>query len=284
MRTHRTSTAIASLVLALGGAALAVPTAQAAPAAPAATAALVHDGDELWYKAAPGQQNKLTVTDKIDHVGDNEAYYVLTFRDRFDISIDANAAEWDECAYPSASDHKTVRCRIEIPQNSDDSDTYDIDLGDKNDTLTLKPESEAWAGVYGGTGNDVLNGSTGSMLHGQGGDDRLVGGGGPMGFGSYGGAGDDTLVDCGQDCFGGTGDDSLSGNGEENTLHGDDGNDVLHGKAGADVLHGGKGNDKLYGEAGNDTLWGNSGDDVLWGGTGTDKLSGGAGRNELHQD
>lgn len=281
MRTYKAIAATATLAFALGGAALAAPAAQAAPSA--STASLVHEDSELWYKAAPGQKNELTVTDKIENVGEFESYYVLTFRDRFDIKIDANAAEWDECKYPTASDRKVVQCRVEIPQNSDDSDTYDIDLGDKDDTLTLAPESEAWAGVYGGTGNDVLNGSIGSMLRGQGGNDRIDGGGGPMGFGSYGGAGNDTLTNCGQDCFGGTGDDSLSGNGEENTLHGDDGNDVLHGKSAADVLYGGKGNDKLYGEAGNDTLWGNSGDDVLWGGTGTDKLSGGTGRNELHQ-
>lgn len=282
MRTYKALAATAGLALALGGALLTAPAAQAAPSAP--TASLVHDDGELWYKAAPGQKNKLTVTDTIEHVGDFESYYVLTFRDRFDVTIDADAAEWDDCAYPTASDRKVVRCRVLIPQNSDDSDTYGIDLGDKDDTLQLTPDSGAWARVRGGTGNDVLNGSIGSMLHGEDGDDRIDGGGGPFGFGSYGGAGDDTLTNCGQDCYGEAGDDSLSGNGEENGLHGDDGDDVLHGKSGADVLYGGKGHDKLYGEAGDDTLWGNSGNDVLWGGTGTDKLSGGAGRNELHQD
>ncbi|EPH45739.1 calcium-binding protein [Streptomyces aurantiacus] len=283
MRTYKAIAATATLALALGGAALMAPVAQAAPSA-AATASLVHEDGELWYKAAPGQKNKLTVTDKVENTGEFESYYVLTFRDRFDITIDADAAEWDECEYPTASDRKVVQCRVEIPENSDDSDSYDIDLGDKDDTLTLRPDSNAWAGVYGGKGNDVLKGSTGSMLRGQDGNDRIDGGGGPFGFGSDGGSGDDTLTNCGQDCFGGTGNDTLSGNGEENALHGDDGNDVLRGRSGADVLYGGKGHDKLYGEAGDDTLWGNSGDDVLWGGTGRDKLSGGPGRNELHQD
>ncbi|MEI5101819.1 calcium-binding protein [Streptomyces sp. PmtG] len=282
MRTSRTITAAA---LALAGAAFAVPaSAHALPAAPRATASVVHEDSELWYKAASGQRNKLTVDEKIENRGEFESYYVLTFHDRYDIAIDASAASADECVYPTPGDRKVVRCAVEIPQNSDDSDSYDIDLGDKNDTATLEPDSRAWAGVYGGKGDDVLKGSAAPMLYGGSGDDRLDGGGGVFGFGSYGGAGNDTLTHCGQDCFGGAGNDSLTGTGEENTLHGDDGNDVLRGKGGADALYGGKGNDKLYGEAGNDKLWGNSGDDVLWGGAGADKLSGGSGRDKLHQD
>ncbi|MFF2847371.1 calcium-binding protein [Streptomyces sp. NPDC058001] len=281
MRTYSTIATTAALALALGTTALMAPAAQAASTA---TATVVHGDSELWYKAAPGQQNKLTVDEQIENRGEFESYYVLTFHDRYDIAIDASAATWDECTYPTPGDRTVVRCAVEIPVNSDDSDSYDIDLGDKDDTATLEPDSHAWAGVYGGSGSDVLKGSASAMLHGGGGDDRLDGGGGPFGFGSYGGPGNDILTHCGQDCFGGPGNDSLTGTGEENTLHGDDGNDVLHGKGGADVLYGGKGNDKLYGEAGNDTLWGNSGDDVLWGGSGTDKLSGGPGRNELHQN
>lgn len=280
MRTYRTLTATAALALGLGTAVLAAPAAQAAPT----TAAVVIEDGELWYKAAPGQVNKLTVDEKIENRGSFESYYVLTFHDQYDITIDADAAKYDECAYPTPGDRTAVRCAVLIPENSDDSDSYDIDLGDQDDTATLEPDSDAWAGVYGGAGNDVLKGSASAMFHGDDGDDRIDGGGGPFGFGSYGGAGNDTLTNCGQDCFGGAGNDSLTGNDEENTLHGDDGNDVLRGGGGADVLYGGKGHDKLYGEAGNDTLWGNSGDDVLWGGPGSDKLSGGPGRNEVHQD
>ncbi|MGH4035894.1 calcium-binding protein [Actinomycetota bacterium Odt1-20B] len=280
MRTY--STLAATAALGLGALALAVPAAQAAPAA--STASVVIADGELWYKAAPGQQNRLTVDEKIEHRGEFESYYILTFHDRNDIAIDASAAESDECAYPTQGDRTAVRCAVLIPQGSDDSDSYDIDLGDKDDTATLGADSDAWAGVYGGAGNDVIKGSANAMLHGGDGDDKLDGGGGPFGFGSYGGAGNDTLTHCGQDCFGEAGNDTLIGTAEENNLHGDDGNDILRGGGGADVLYGGKNNDKLYGEAGNDTLWGNSGDDVLWGGAGTDKLSGGAGRNEVHQD
>ncbi|MFF8657432.1 calcium-binding protein [Streptomyces huasconensis] len=293
MRMHRTIAAAttaatmtaAALALALGTAGLTASAAQAAPAPTAqATASVVVADGELWYKAAPGQQNTLTVDEAIDHRGEHDSYYVLTFHDRYDISISADAAEWDECAYPEEGDRTAVRCAVKIPENSDDSDSYDVDLGDENDTATLAPDSQAWAGIYGGKGNDVIKASESALLHGGDGDDRLDGGGGPFGFGPWGDAGNDTLTRCSQDCFGGPGNDSLTGTGEANTLHGEDGNDVLHGKDGADILYGGKGNDKLYGEAGNDTLWGNSGDDVLWGGTGTDTLSGGPGRNEVHQD
>ncbi|MFF5718229.1 calcium-binding protein [Streptomyces buecherae] len=282
MRTHRILAATAALTLALGTATLAVPA--AAQATTASTASVVHEDGELWYQAAPGQRNELTVREKIEDRGEFESYYVLTFHDRYDIAIDASAASADECAYPTPGDRTTVRCAVLIPQNSDDSDSYDISLGDLDDTATLEPDSHAWAGVYGGRGNDVLRASASAMLYGEEGDDRLDGGGGPFGFGSDGGPGDDTLTHCGQDCFGGPGNDALTGTDEDNTLHGDDGADVLRGGGGADVLYGGRDDDRLHGEAGNDTLWGNSGDDVLWGGQGTDKLSGGPGRNELHQD
>ncbi len=274
MRTHHTLAATATLALALGGAVLTAPA-----AAQTTTASVVHEDSELWYKAAPGQRNELTVREKIEDRGAFESYYVLTFHDRYE--IDASA---DECAYPTPGDRTTVRCAVLIPQNSDDSDSYDISLGDLDDTATLEPDSDAWAGVYGGRGNDVLTASASAMLYGEEGDDRLDGGGGPFGFGSDGGPGDDTLTHCGQDCCGGPENDTLTGTDEENNLHGDDGDDVLRGRGGADVLYGGRDDDRLYGEAGNDTLWGNSGDDALWGGQGTDKLSGGPGRNELHQD
>ncbi|MGV2916558.1 calcium-binding protein [Streptomyces alfalfae] len=226
----------------------------------------------------------MTVDEEIDTRGEHDSYYVLTFHDRYDIAISADAAAYDECVYPEEGDRTSVRCAVKMPENSDDSDSYDIDLGDKDDTATLAPDSQAWAGIYGGKGDDVIKASASGLLHGGEGDDRLDGGGGPLGFGPWGDAGNDTLTRCSQDCFGGPGNDSLTGTGENNTLHGEDGDDVLHGKGGADILYGGKGNDKLYGEAGDDTLWGNSGDDALWGGTGADKLSGGPGRNELHQD
>ncbi|MFD4542998.1 calcium-binding protein [Streptomyces bauhiniae] len=271
MRTFRTiAAATGTLALALGSTALALPAVHAA----VSTATVVHQDGELWYQAAPGQRNRLTVAEQIEHRGEFDSYYVLTFHDRYDIALDASAVADNECAYPAQADHTTVRCAVHIPENSDDSDDYDVDLGDLDDTATLGPDSHAYARVNGGPGDDVLQGPASAILHGDDGNDRLDGGGGPFGFGSYGDAGNDVLTHCGQDCFGGAGNDSLTGTDEENTLHGDDGADVLHGGGGADVL---------YGEAGDDTLWGNSGDDVLWGGPGTDRLSGGPGRNQVHQ-
>lgn len=263
MRSYRTLAATATLALSLGSSLLALPAAQAA--APA-TATVTHADGKLTYQAAAGQRNRLTVGEVIEERGEFDSYYVLTFQDRYDIAIDPSASDHDECAYPTAADHTVVRCAVGIPQNSDDSDTYVVNLGDRNDTATLGADSDAWARVNGGSGDDVLKGSASSMLYGDGGDDHLDGGGGPFGFGSYGGAGNDTLTHCGQDCFGGTGNDSLTGTDEDNTLHGEDGADVLHGQGGAD------------------TLYGDAGDDILWGGAGTDTLFGGAGHNEPHQD
>ncbi|GLV72495.1 hypothetical protein Shyhy02_04980 [Streptomyces hygroscopicus subsp. hygroscopicus] len=282
MRMYRTMAATATLALALAGAAFAAPAAQAATTT-SGSLVLADDG-ELWYKAAPGQTNNLTVSEKIEQRGEFEYYYILTFRDKGAITISAQAAQHNECAYPSAADHTAARCAVLMPQNSDDSDIYDVDLGDGDDTAKIDAGSDAYAGIHGGPGDDVLQGSAADVFYGEGGDDHIDGGGGVMGFGAFGGDGDDTITNCTYECHGGAGNDTITGNSEDNLLYGDDGNDILRGGKGDDELYGGKGNDRLFGEAGNDKLWGNSGDDVLWGGPGTDTLSGGPGRNQVHQD
>ncbi|WP_405813854.1 calcium-binding protein [Streptomyces sp. NBC_01390] len=292
MRTYRrfataTTTALA-LTLTLGAAALMAPAAQAAAAPKAGT--LTHTADELWYKGAPGQANRLRVSMTIE-VRDNEwdTYYILTFQDRAPITIDRSAADFDECVYPTPSDHTVAQCAVGIPNGSDDSDIYDVDLGDGNDTATIDSQhNSAYATIYGGKGNDVLRGNASDVFYGQDGNDSISGGGGVWGLGSYGGAGNDTLTQCSYACHGGAGNDSLTGgtdgDGDENTLYGDAGNDILHGKSGADVLYGGKGNDRLFGDQGNDKLYGNSGNDTLHGGPGTDTLSGGPGTDRLYQN
>ncbi|GHE58272.1 calcium-binding protein [Streptomyces capitiformicae] len=303
MRTYRTIVATATAALALGGALFAVPTAQAATTT---SGAVVHEGSGLWYKATPGQNNQLTITDtteeRTDSNGFPEYYYVVTFDDRFDITIDARAAEVDRCAYPSASDRTVVQCEAPVSLGSDDSPRYEVTVRDGNDTVTLDPDNNADATVYAGPGNDTLtDNSLSAVLYGEDGNDRLHGGGGGWGMGPYGGKGDDTITACAYACYGGAGNDTLTGDAELNNMYGDSGNDVIHGKQGRDSLFGGKGNDRLhgnrgddkvYGEQGNDTLWGdqendalygNSGNDVLYGGQGTDTLSGGAGSNKLHQ-
>ncbi|UUU31732.1 calcium-binding protein [Streptomyces sp. CA-210063] len=302
MRTFRTIAATATAALALGGALLAVPTAQAATTT---SGAITRDGG-LWYKATPGQNNQLTITDKVvdetEPGGSPEVYYVVTFDDRYDITFDANSAEWNRCEYPSADDHTIVQCVAPASLGSDDSPRYWVTVRDGNDTVKLSDDNNADAVVYGGPGNDtVTDSSLSAVLYGEDGNDRLHGGGGGWGMGPYGGKGHDTITACAWACYGGAGNDSLSGDAETNNMYGESGNDVIHGKQGRDSLNGGNGNDtlrggrgadKLWGEDGNDTLWGdqdndelwgNSGNDVLYGGAGTDKLSGGPGRNKVQQ-
>ncbi|WP_369028965.1 calcium-binding protein [Streptomyces adonidis] len=290
MRTHRriataTTTAL-TLALALGAAALTAPAAQAAT--PTA-GSLRHTGGELWYKATTGQANRLTVSMKIE-VRDNDldAYYILTFRDRAPITIDKSAADKDECVYPSATDLTVARCAVHIPVGSDDTDIYDVDLGDGNDTATIPANNHAYAAIYGGKGNDVLIGTGWDVLYGQDGNDHLVGGGGVWGLGALGGAGNDVLTGCSNACYGGAGNDSLTGedneDGDRNILNGGDGNDVAYGRSGDDLIYGGRGNDRLYGEKGNDRIYGNSGNDLIHGGPGKDILSGGPGKDRVYQN
>ncbi|MDX2569788.1 calcium-binding protein, partial [Streptomyces scabiei] len=248
-------------------------------AAPAPAASLVHDRGELWFKAAPGQANRLTVSAKIVERTEWEADYVLTFNDRYAITLAAK-----ECTYPQPADRTVAECAVPIPMNSDDTDIYDVGLGDGNDTVTIAAADSAYATIHGGAGDDVLLGNRSVVLQGEDGDDRIDGGGGVWGLGSFGGRGDDVLGDCSYACHGGADDDTLTGGAESDGLYGDSGDDVLRGRAGADALHGGKGDDRLYGEDGDDRLYGNSGDDVLYGGSGRDTLSGGPGRDRLHQN
>ncbi|MFI6345128.1 calcium-binding protein [Streptomyces sp. NPDC050560] len=281
MRTNRIVVAAASAVLALGGAVL---TASAAQADEPSAAHLVLQDNEVWYKAAPGQVNHLTVASDVRSNDDGSADFLITFKDVVPISVDT-----DKCAYPAPDDHTVALCTVLAPQNSDDTDDYDVDLGDGDDTAVIDPASTAYATIHGGAGDDDLSGSDAVVFHGDAGDDTLDGGGGVWSMGPYGDDGDDTITHCAMDCYGGPGNDTLSGgdlNSEEsdNTLHGGPGDDVLYGNDGNDVLYGGDDNDTLYGNAGDDQLFGENGDDVLWGGPGTDTLDGGAGTNELHQD
>ncbi|MGB0935526.1 MAG: Ig-like domain-containing protein, partial [Alphaproteobacteria bacterium] len=130
-----------------------------------------------------------------------------------------------------------------------------IHAKDDNDEVTGLDDSDKDDRLYGGRGNDILNG--------EGGDDRL-----------YGGSGDDTLN-------GGTGDDQLRGDRGNDTLNGGWGEDYLAGGTGDDILNGGGDNDKLYGNSGDDTLNGDEGDDKLVGGSGDDTMSGGDDNDHL---
>jgi Ca2+-binding RTX toxin-like protein len=98
--------------------------------------------------------------------------------------------------------------------------------------------------VYGGDGNDSLEGSPGN--------DTI-----------YGEAGNDVLE-------GKLGNDSLVGGNGRDRMDGDDGNDILKGGGHSDYLQGGAGNDRIWGGHGNDDIQGGRGTDRIFGEVGND--------------
>ena len=73
--------------------------------------------------------------------------------------------------------------------------------------------------------------------------------------------------------------DVLLGDEHANTLRGRGGDDIISGHGGNDQLSGGSGRDNLRGGAGRDVLSGGSNDDDLGGGAGRDRNYGGSGRD-----
>lgn len=147
------------------------------------------------------------------------------------------------CSAQPADQGIAVRCTI--PPKFRESMFLEVwpRLGDDFvDGSTLPANIRLWvladAGndtVYGGAGDDFVNGAMGDdVIHGGGGDDWIRGGIG------------------------------------NDTIHGGDGNDHLVGGDGRDTLYGGAGNDRLYGGGGADILWGDEGADLLDGGGGSD--------------
>lgn len=284
--------------LALAAATVAVSAAVAAPtafAAPAKGATAVVVGQKLFYTAAAGQTNHLSISWALGATdpGSQLADYIYTFDDSVRISLGAG------CVRPAGGDVTKAVCTVTEPNTSaSDLDSLIVDLGDGNDTAKTDDSSGGYTRIYGGAGNDTLTGHGVDVLYGQGGNDRLSGGGGAYSEGAFGGAGNDTLTNCGYTCHGGAGNDTLYGGAQyggviagggdyadySNNLYGDDGNDKLYGNAGSDLLQGGRGNDTVYGGTGNDKLYGNSGNDVLHGGAGNDFLSGGPGRDKAYQN
>lgn len=75
--------------------------------------------------------------------------------------------------------------------------------------------------------------------------------------------------------------DLMLGYGGDDQIHGHGGNDLIFGGSGDDTIDGGSGNDWLFGNRGNDLIYGGEGDDFLSGGAGNDTLFGGAGNDRL---
>jgi Ca2+-binding RTX toxin-like protein len=130
--------------------------------------------------------------------------------------------------------------------------------------------------VNGGTGNDIIYGSTSYK-------DTLIGGEGNDTIFGYGGGADDI-----DKIEGGDGDDTLAVfsnsissfnliTNQNGSISGGLGADKIYGAGGVDYLFGNEGNDKIYASAGNDVLNGGEGDDFLVGDSGWDVMTGGAG-------
>jgi Ca2+-binding RTX toxin-like protein len=170
--------------------------------------------------------------------------------------------------------------------------------------LTLNAHATQAAILFGNSGNDILNGGSGSdQIAGNAGNDIINGGGGIDSMG--GSTGDDTyFVDHLSDRvveYADQGTDivralvsgyTLAANVEIGVvqlttgltlnahatqaaiLFGNNGNDILNGGSGHDQLAGNAGNDIINGGAGHDSIGAGAGDDRLNGGTGNDALSG----------
>jgi Ca2+-binding RTX toxin-like protein len=98
----------------------------------------------------------------------------------------------------------------------------------------------------------------------------------------YGDAGDDTIYGgdaSGNQSFGGDGDDSIVDGSGDAVLDGGAGNDFIGAGGGSDLFYGGDGDgaDTITGEAGDDTIFGGAGADLLYGEDGADVFCGGAG-------
>ncbi|KAA0969398.1 hypothetical protein FPY71_12665 [Aureimonas fodinaquatilis] len=144
---------------------------------------------------------------------------------------------------------------------------------------------------FGGEGDDTLNGGAGNdYLSGDEGNDTLDGGHGDDAL--SGGAGNDLIKDAsganiilagaGQDTVeAGSGADQIDGEAGNDLIRAGGGNDVVTGHTGDDTIFGGDGDDTLYGDAGHDRLDGDAGDDILVGGAGNDTLNGGSGKDTL---
>ncbi|GAA1312550.1 calcium-binding protein [Planotetraspora silvatica] len=273
-RVTRTASAL-TLALATGLSVPIVLATTASAATPSATAAV---NGALFYKAASGQANKVTITESLtsDHTA-------ITYVIDDVVPIQAKTG----CAHPAATDHTRVSCKVALPGAPNRYDTLRMDLADGNDIVALNNttgQSYYFNTIYLGIGKDRLTDTgkvDGNFVLGQAGDDTItVGEDATVSAGD----GNDTVYASGYVIVdGGKGNDVVRGGTGRQVLSGGDGNDRIYGGTGSDVLYGGKGNDVLYGNSGDDELHGNSGNDKLYGGPGKDRFSGGTGRDAIHQ-
>jgi Ca2+-binding RTX toxin-like protein len=173
----------------------------------AATAMVGADG--VVYRAAPGEQNDLTV-----RFAEDEATWTLT---------DSGAIVVAQAPCVPVDPH-TARCVA--------SNRIDADLGDRDDRFSSSSgdfEPSGLARAHGGSGHDVLdsNDAAAALFGGEGDDVLRV-----RGVGEEGG-----LLN------GGPGDDDLRGGPEFDVLEGGGGRDEMRGGAGGDVMNDGDGDE-----------------------------------------
>lgn len=287
--SRRVSIALLALVATIA-------TLVAAGSASASTVSLSSSTKMLYYTAANGETNNVSVSVSGSNLVVTDSVAYIT-------------SETGPCTLVS---YHTVHCPL-----SSVNRLY-VQLYDNNDVFANNT-SVVNAAVYGGTGSDNLTGGDllygviNENLHGGDGNDTLNGRGGYDYL--YGDAGNDSL-DGGIDAdhfYGGTGTDSLkyntrtadleinlgagSGSGGEpdendeyeldiENVYGGSGNDVITtGSSGTlNKVWAGEGDDTVtagsvaleaYGQGGNDSLYGSANDDWLYGNDGADFIDGG---------
>lgn len=179
--------------------------------AQAAPASIYLDGTTLRHIANDGQTNVVNIS---------------LSGGKIIVKDTAGLAAGDGC---KNTDSLTVQCTK--------PNTFVLDLKDGNDIVNNGTSVTIFA--YGGPGNDVLNGGSGSD-------------------GLFGADGNDTIN-------GNAGSDNLSGGLGDDVISGGDGNDNIDDDDGKDVLSGGAGNDRIvdYGGAG-DVINADGGDDTVF--------------------
>ncbi|MDB5325074.1 MAG: calcium-binding protein [Phycisphaerales bacterium] len=126
--------------------------------------------------------------------------------------------------------------KAEIALSTLDNKKYDsiVVYGDAGNDIIRTVENDVpvvpakLVKIYGGTDNDTIYGGQGQdVLNGEGGNDKI---------------------------FGGHANDTINGGTGNDILYGDDGNDDIYGSDGNDTLYGGTGNNRLFGQKGIDTI------------------------------
>jgi len=288
-------------LLALARAA-ALPAALAATAvAPAVAAAgtMSATGNQVTYTAAPGEPNEVTANGFFDD--EDTMMYVLTISDARPVTI----APGGPCDFDFFGN---ARCMFPTPGS------FNVQLGDGNDTAIVRNTLATANAVDGGLGEDRLSTAVAqgrNAISGGEGNDTIIPDNGavnpPASDTISGGSGVDTvdydrefarrtsgvtvsLDGAANDGAPGEQDnvqldvENLSATSFSDTLAGGPGPNELLGFGGNDVLSGGGGADRLLSHNANDQLSGGDGNDFLEGGSEDDRLDGGAGLDSFSGD